>query len=541
MQLRYYQYNFFGQDSWRITPRLSVSAGLRYEYNTVPMDRQRRIENTFASSQLANVPGLMSFIAGRRRIFDPDHDNFAPRFGFAYAPKLFGAERPTVIRGGYGRYFDQQLGAVVTQSRNVFPTFLTVNFAGGTGNLDRTCGFPCGELNLVNPSRLPIIREHSLNRLVPGLDIPELIRALNFLVTGDEAPSANIFGATLPARNLDTPLAHQYSLSFEQLLGRSFSLSTAYVGTRGEHLLRFTTPNLGPNSILVPVFFDVLSENELDPDDPFDAVSVPRFFGFTLPPRGERPTPGVGTISRFETTARSRYDALQVQLRGRFRRALQFQASYTLSKALDDVSDVFDLAGASALPQNSLRPQLERGPASFDTRHRFAYNFIYELPAFNNHSSFVRALAGGLRIAGLGSFQTGPPFTVNSTIDVNFDGNLTDRLNTTDGLVITGDRRQPLRLTTDEPTTLLANFGEDGQIGRNTFRAGNVLSLDLAAIKEFKLTERQHITLRVEVFNFINRANYGIPVRFLEAPGFGQATNTVTPGRRVQFALKYSF
>ena len=98
-----------------------------------------------------------------------------------------------------------------------------------------------------------------------------------------------------------------------------------------------------------------------------------------------------------------------------------------------------------------------------------------------------------------------------------------------------------LRLASNDPTTLLAPVGENGQVGRNTFRAGDVLELDMAVVKNFKLTEQQSLILRSDVFNFINRANYGIPVRFLEAPGFGRATDTATPARRIQFALKYSF
>ena len=88
---------------------------------------------------------------------------------------------------------------------------------------------------------------------------------------------------------------------------------------------------------------------------------------------------------------------------------------------------------------------------------------------------------------------------------------------------------------------MLAPVGEIGAVGRNTFRAGSVLDLNLSVSKRIPLGERQQLLLRADFFNFINRANYGIPVRFLEAPGFGTATDTVTPMRRIQFALKYSF
>ena len=220
---------------------------------------------------------------------------------------------------------------------------------------------------------------------------------------------------------------------------------------------------------------------------------------------------------------------------------MQYQISYTVSKALDDVSDVFDLAGAPALPQNSFTFAGERGPANFDVRHRFTYSFVASLPPLKNRAAALRAMFGSIQLAGTGSLRTGQPFTVNSIFDVNLDGNLTDRLDNTNGLVVTGDRRQPLRLTTLDPTTLLAPIGQDGRVARNTFRAGNVIELDLSVSKKFVAFGTRSLVLRADIFNFINRANFGVPVRWLGAADFGQATDTITPGRRVQLAVKYSF
>ena len=531
--LRLYQYNFFGQDTWRARRNFSLSYGLRYEYNTPPGERQRRIEDTFDAPELSEVPGLRDFIAGRSRIFDPDRSNFAPRVGVAYAPNIFGADRLTIFRGGYGLFYDQILGAVASQSRNVFPNFLTVNFSGGFGNLVAGRDNELGRLQLLNPSNLGIVQEGTLNRISRQLNTAQLVNLVNRVVTGQEEPTSSIFGATLPSRTLKSPRAHQYTFSVEQQLSRDTVLSLSYVGTLGRNLLRFSTPNLGLNSILIPLDFRVSQG-----DDPSDGVQ-PFVFGISLAPEGGRPNPGAGFISRFETTASSRYDSMQLQLRGRLRRTLQYQAAYTFGKALDDVSDVFDLAGASALPQDSRNLAGERGPANFDIRHRFSYNFVYDFPAAGGRAA--RFIFRGLQLAGTGSYQTGQPFTVNSIFDVNLDGNLTDRLNTTEGIERTGDRRRPLRLTALDPATLLAPVGENGALGRNTFRAGSVLDLNLALVKRFRVREGHDILFRVDAFNFINRANYGLPVRFLEAPGFGQATNTVTPMRRIQFALKYSF
>ncbi|MDX6271749.1 MAG: hypothetical protein QOD28_2972 [Acidobacteriota bacterium] len=575
INLRFYQLNFYGQDSWRVRPNLSVSYGLRYEYNTPPREVNRRIEDTFNSPLLDFVPGLKNFIGGRTEIFEPDRNNFAPRVSVAYAPNLFGRDRGlSVIRAGYGLYYDQILGAVVSQSRNVYPSYLTVNFAGGLNNLTFIEGARPGTdscptnpqtfftrcpYNFINPSNpLPnltgtpggvrLVQPGTLNRLNPALTFAQTVNFINAIVRGGgDIPPVSGFGATLPAQQLDMPMAHHFTVAFDQQLNSNLTLGVAYVGTRGSKLLRFTTPNLGPNAYVAPITFSFIQPQQGSSRVP----PAPDFFGLTLSPgtrisptadiTGGRPVPTAGTIYRFETTARSEYHSLQLQARGRFRRGLQFQASYTFSKAEDDVSDVFDLAGASSLPQNSFDLDGEWGAANFDARHRFAYNFIYDFSRFNERGRVARAILDGLQLAGTGQLQSGQPFTVNSIDDVNVDGNLTDRLNSTAGIERTGDRRQPLRLTTADPTTLLAPVGQNGAIGRNTFRAGNLVELDLALIKNFRIGDERSIVFRVDAFNFINRANYGIPVRFLEAPGFGQATSTVTPGRRIQFALKLNF
>lgn len=525
ISLRFYQFNFFASDDWRVTPRLSLSFGLRYEYNTPVRELNQRIENTFSDPALSLAPALRQFIDGRTAIYDSDRNNFGPRFGLAYSPKLFGPEKLTVIRGGFGLFYDQILGAVASQSRNVYPTFLTLNF-GGLNAL-------AGEvpLNFFNPGRtivttaagqfVPLAQPGTVNRLNPLLTLDRV-----FTVINGSFPDA--LGATLPSRQLQMPSAAHYNLTVEQQLGRQLVISGSFTGTQGRHLLRFTTPNLGPASTIVPTALGIFQ----------DQFANPAVRGRVLPPA--RPVDGLGAIYQFETTAGSGYESFQLALRGRLRRDFDYHVAYIWSRANDDVSDVFDLAGAPALPQDSLTLAGERGPANFDARHRLSYSFFYDFPSLSAQPAIVRTLFGGLQISGMGRMYTGQPFTVNSIFDVNLDGNLTDRINTTSGLVQTGDRRQPLRLTV-APETLLALAGSNGAITRNTFRAGAVVELNLAASKPVQLSASQLLHLRVEIFNLLNRANFGVPVRYLEAPAFGQATNTITPGRRLQFSLKYSF
>jgi hypothetical protein len=548
--LRFYQFNFYGQDVWRIRDNLSIAYGLRYEYNSPVHEVNRLIEQSFSDPRLFTDPrepfqapfapfsaALVKLIDGRKTLYEADLNNFAPRIGLAFSPNFFGNSRTSVFRAGYGIFYDQILGAVVNQSRNVFPTFSTVDFGGGSvsgvsfpDNLliysnpggfsppniicDSNGCVPCTILNgvcsvILLGRPLPIVLPGTIN-----VTIPE----------NRNRPPRTIGQITLPERKLEMPMAHHYSFVYEQQLNANFALSVGYIGTAGRKLLRFTTPNLGASKVVALTDLRVFGNG---------------YIAYGLDYDFRRPLSGIGTINQFETTASSNYNSLQTQLRARFSNNLNFQASYTFSKVTDDVSDVFDLAGAYVLPQNSLTFEGERAPANFDVRHRWTYQTIYNFPKFETNS-FLRVLTNKLQVASTGRFHSGQPFTVNSTIDVNLDGNLTDRLNTLQGIEITGDRRQPVRLTTDNPFSLLAPFGTDGSVKRNSFRAGNVLELDLSVIKQFSIRDRQ-LSFRADVLNFINRTNFGIPVRLLEAPGFGKATNTVTPGRRIQLSLKYEF
>jgi hypothetical protein len=516
--LRYYQHNLFAQDDWKLRPNLTLAAGLRYEYNTPPREVNGLIERTFNDPALTLVPSLRSFIDGRTHIFEPDRNNFGPRVGLAYAPKLFGRDRLTVFRGGYGLYYDQALGAVVSQSRNVFPRFLTLNF-GGLRVSQRD-----GQITFNNPARFgipqSIVQPGTVNQLNPELGLSNL---LNYL-TGRSATSGgqdfpDALGLTLPTRRFPAPSSHHYSFTVEQQLSAEMTVSAAYAGTLGRNLLRFTTPNGGPGALI--------AASSLVPG------GTPAINGRIVTP--QRAVSGAGAVYLFEATAPSRHDALQLQLRGRLRKGLDYQLAYTYAHTLDEVSDVFDLAGSFGLPQNSTTFAGERGNANFDLRQRLSYYFVYDFSALSN-----AWWLNGLQVAGTGQFNTGFPFTVNSLFDINLDGNLTDRLDRTDGLSVTGEGRQPLVLRTENPFSLLATVGSDGRVGRNTFRAGGLALVDLAVMKQFRFGT-QRLGVRTEFFNLFNRTNFGIPVRLLEAPGFGLATRTLTPARRIQFSLKYEF
>jgi hypothetical protein len=328
----------------------------------------------------------------------------------------------------------------------------------------------------------------------------------------------------------------QFNLQIERELFKDFLANLAYVGARGVKLTRFRTPNGGANSVTLPI-------------DPLGLTPNP-IFAIALPPLSNlstgtlsRPNPLLGAYTVFDSSAASNYHSLQTTLTKRFAQGYQFSAAYTWSHAIDDVSDVFDVAGAFVLPQDDRALRLERGNANFDIRHRFALSATGNLPflnRFNDDKGVSGFLFGGWQFSSLATFQTGQPFTVNTSYDVNLDGNFTDRIDTISGLTEIDSRQQRLRLTA-APTSLLAALGSNGRVGRNTFRASGVAKTDFALVKNFTVRQGQFVVFRVEAFNVWNRTHFAIPVRVLEAPSFGSSVDTLINPRQIQFALKYIF
>ncbi|HKE05332.1 MAG TPA: hypothetical protein VKE91_14830, partial [Blastocatellia bacterium] len=587
------QFNFFTNDNWRARRGLTLDYGMRYEFNTVPREVNSRIEKTFSLGGLpasdpsasvttvlgttrvifdsqnllnsfnATLGALRGALGGRDKIFETDRNNFGGHFGFAWDPFAANTNQAgkTAIRGGVGAYYDLTLGSVVSQSRNVFPNFLPINVDVNTFAYAQSAFFSPDlngiyaifnprfvQLDVIknggDPQGVTLLRKLSLNSVgIPNSVLQQVLgllfnpAAAGALPSGQKLlPSGGGLAYTLPDKNLRSPYALQYNLQIERELFSDFLVNLAYVGTRGVKLTRFRTPNGGPNSITAPI-------------DPLGLTPNP-VFAIAIPPLANlnadsltRPNPLLGAYTIFDSSASSIYHSFQATAMKRFSQGYQFGAAYTWSHAIDDVSDVFDVAGAFALPQDDRALDLERGNANFDIRHRFTLSSTGNLPLlhrYNDDKGAAGLLLGGWQYATLMTYQTGQPFTVNTSYDVNMDGNLTDRIDTLNGLTLVDSRRQKLRLTTN-PAMLLAPLGANGRIGRNVFHASGVAKTDFALVKNFNVTEGQSVLFRVEAFNLFNRTHFAIPVRVLEAPSFGSSVDTSLNPRQIQFALKYVF
>ncbi|HXU37792.1 MAG TPA: carboxypeptidase-like regulatory domain-containing protein [Blastocatellia bacterium] len=570
--LRSTEYHFFINDTWRVRPNLSIDYGLRYEYNTVPRDAHNRIEDALALADLP-TPGESRFdssdrskkfndsvgaykkvLDGRTGIYEPDHNNFGPHVGAAWAP---GGN--TAVRAGYGIYYDTILGAVVSQSRNVFSREIPINVDPSF------LQFSLFSLN--NPAFLQIVMDANGNFTNPvSLLKPGTCNRFgtcnqfggsraDFVALIGQLFSQNPFGGlafTLPEKNLRTPYSQQWHLTIERQLADDYFVSAAYVGTKGTKLTRLTTPNLGVNvTPAIPLAGSRPGANSQEPFafpviySPFVGSSfvVPcnpclaGGFSFAL-----RPNPDLGAYQIFENSAASTYHALQLEARKRYSTGFQFTAAYTWSHAIDDVSDVFPIAGAPVLAQDSLDLRAEKASANFDVRHRFAASLVWDLPYFSNSTGRLKKLAAGWQLASIFQAHTGQPFTLNVPFDANLDGNLSDRPSTTNGLLFfSGHGSRRVAVAPGVQPEAFFEVGADGAVGRNTVRGDGFVNLDVAISKRFQLSERNALDFRAESFNVMNRANFGLPIRTIGAPGFGSAVETAAPARVIQFGLKLSF
>jgi len=382
----------------------------------------------------------------------------------------------------------------------------------------------------INP--IPLIAPNSLNQLGG--------RPEDFVALVGQLFSQNLGGGlafTLPNKNLPTPYSQQWGLTLERELLGSYLISAAYVGTKGAKLTRLTTPNGGPHATaFIPVALSRMGSNIQD----FPLVVTASQTGLSRSP--QRPIPALGAYQVFENSAASNYHALQLEARKRHTLGYIFTVAYTWSHAIDDVSDIFPIAGAPIVAQNSSKLRLERASANFDIRHHFASSLVWDLPLYRDSTGRLARWLDGWQLASIFRAHSGQPFTLNVPFDANGDGNLTDRPSTTQGLNFLS-AHGPLRVTPVDVSEVMKFFilGQDGAVGRNTMVGDSFINLDLAVNKKFRFTDRRSLEFRAEFFNILNRVNFGLPIKTIGDPGFGSAVETVTPARIIQFALKFNF
>ncbi len=541
------QVDLFMNASGKLTSQLSLTVGVRIEFNRLPTSSDGRFETAFdqkkfnsqitagrafclsLSPQLADaeceqrVDALAStFVGNYDSVFSANRLTVDPRVGLAWTP---GAGGRTVIRAGFGEYTTQFPAVILDESRSVFPLSYTLNFVS------------FGQFTTNGPTTITGIptRNSSPSNLLPANLGADPVAYLSQHFNGSSLVN------TRPSDHLFNPRALHYGLTLEQAIPKLGIASVGYVATSARHLLRMTAP-AQPGfaySKLVTLFSTTFSTTI--PGTPaFETTISGRTNECYYIDVTRVVTFGCAQVSNLflETGASSVYHSLQTELRGHYRRA-QYGSALTWGHSIDDASDFFDTRSSFALPQDSFHASANRASSDFDTRFRWVAYFDWQPVAAGSHGSLKR-LFEAWRLSGIYTLQSGMPFTANTVYDSNRDGLLNDGLATAYGLDVNhSDRRLRLSL---KPGFQIFQFVPQGigAVGRNTFTGPGLNDLDLSVGRSFSLGDRQ-LTARLEGFNVLNHPLFGMPVRLLGAPGFGTSVDTAASNRRLQLNVQFSF
>jgi hypothetical protein len=494
--------NFYAQDTYKVSSRLTLNLGLRYDLPS-PYTEIRNRQNLFVPGKQSNViptaplgllyPGDPGIPGG---LIATEYRAFAPRVGLAWDPT---GNARWLVRAAYGVFYDPyyngQGGPLQTPisappylrtAQLMFPGSLSNPFANG------------------NPFAAQFAEPMTLLTLSPQLRLP---------------------------------YAQDWNLTIERSFGNNWLLEAGYVGTKGTKLPRFIEGN---PSLPVPGQTWADQQNNIDQQRLYCQPNA----------LGNCTYSSVGLISG---GANSSYNALEASLRKRLSHGLSLLASYTFSKSLDDVSS-FNITGSESQPvagendlaQNPFDLAAERGRSMFDARHRFVLSYEWELPFWRQAHNWYQAALGNWQVNGITTFMSGTPFTVVdqsynydapeitgfSAFRPNLIGNPNSGPRTVQQWFNTG-----AFLPFDFTTTPAGVYGTEG---RNVVEGPGLAQWDFSAFKNLRLTESKDLQFRAEFFNLFNRTNFRLPNSDISSPTFGQIQQALAP-RLIQFALKLMF
>ena len=379
---------FYGNDTWRVTPTITINAGLRYEFTSVPVGERSQQLNIAAS-----VPGLVTFNAPQ-----PNYTNFAPRIGVNWAP-----DSKTSVRAGFGIAYDVLFDNLGTLS---FPP--QYSSTCDVGDTTPTCDVAPLSPNFLGKGGLP-----------PGtgsgtITYPNTAAGL----AADRAATS----AYLPNQTL--PYAETYTLTVQRTFGSNYTAEVGYVGTRGIHLATQDQINVQPKATALnqlPTFAD--GSTAITSGGPqttnlaaIQALSarVPAWLaaGFT------------SKITSYQPYSGSNYNALVTNLTRRFDHGLQMNLSYTWSKTMDDATDeVFATVLTPRREQNSQCISCDYSRSALDRTHRVSLELLYDLQVYKTSSNFIKKnLIGNWTISPIYTYESPEYATVLSGVNSNLNG-----------------------------------------------------------------------------------------------------------------------
>ena len=480
------------QDDWKISRRLTLNLGVRWSPFLTVTEKNNRLA-AFRPGEQSKIyptaptglvfPGDAGIDTG---IVPPRWNHFEPRFGFAWDP--FG-DGKTSVRGGYGVFFDTLRLVAINGQPTRQP------FSVGT--------------TLSNP--------FSLSN--PYLGNQNIVSALLSYVQGVPPGATNYqFLSPVTANSIDpnftTGYMQQWNFNVQRDLWKGLVVTGAYVGSKGTK-------------------FQILEQANPAPYIPGQSTA-----GNIDARRIHQP---FGLIEQLEANGNSTYHSFQLSWKKRFAAGYSILGSYVFSKFIDMVAD----DGHGATSPSGTDPFnwfYDRGISDYNVTHRFVTSFIWEVPILRNGRGWRRAVLGGWQLNGIVTLQSGAPFSVIAGTNRSLTGGAGDRADLLGPVATYGGRPrgQFIQKYFDTSMFALPALGTYGTAGRNILTGPGLANFDAAAFKNFRVTERKTFEFRWEVFNTLNRPNFGNPTGSFTSPNFGRITTAKDP-RIMQAALKFIF
>jgi len=486
------EYAGFLQDTIRVSERLALSLGARYDLQTFST-------KGLQANRLWPDAGRVPYNTG----------NFAPRVGLAYS---IGNERPLVVRAGFGIFYTripQIYNSAVQSDSGLAGNFLFLN----NNNFFDHQVFPQYPNPLVNCA---------VN--AANCQLPSGLAQL-------EQADVSAF-----SHNFKTPRVQQASLNVEREVAHRMSVGVSYMYVHGVDLIRVRDVNLPPPvNVSYPVY-DPSGTNFLGTYydvDSFSTVQPTRSLTCPFPPCINplaRPIPQLGSINVFESAASSVYHGATLSVRRRMTSGVYFMLAYTFAHAIDDGQDAL-VAGRPATVQDSYAPNLEKGPSVTDQRQRFVFSFVLAPKPFHRDHELLGMFFNNWKASGVFTYGSGRPVSATVTGDANQDGN-----NTNDRLP--GVSRNSL-LGPDYATT-------DMRLTRRLY-AGDRVKLELM-VESFNLLNRNNQRVQITQDGFQSNSTQFVqtdkaiginifPAQYRVPSSFLRATDAYAP-RQIQLALK---
>ncbi len=580
----------FLQDDWKVSRRLTLNLGIRYDLHTRSTELNN-LATTFIRGPGRNFIDNLTTGAGQIKDAstpcpgDPkatlagecgpggfaaaanlgkaDHDDLGPRIGFAWDPSGNGK---TSLRGGFGISYEGNL-----QNRSSLtrwnPPYYSLNqisnvLDGGNPDANLIYGPVDGSLpTFTGPA--PFAQHSGVGPQATG----------NISGWDPANPQTSGFTSIIFPQGVHDPNVENWFVGLQRELRPKLTLEINYVGTAGRNLFRAENVNRIPGGRL-PEGTCVTDNFGRKLCSQVNTTKASN--GEEINPTGQL-NPNYGRLRVWQNSASSIYHSMQVSVRKQLAAGLQFGGNYTYSHSIDDGSSwqssfntINGSAAGDGITTDQTQPGLDRGNSVFDIRHRITFNYVWELPFFRSNHGVSAAILGGWQWNGLWSFQSGAhwsPFDsrafrpepkagfpnacnastfdpincVNFGGDYNLDGETNDRPNAIANHINTTHAQWANGFNLPDNFFSAPCLGCVGNLGRNTFVGPSYWSADISLFKTFAISERFHLQFKTEAFNIFNHTNFLIGNNTdLHSPLFGLAGGTQPP-RNLQFGVKLSF